>query len=107
MFELYLYIIYAWAQHLTPPAPRLSSEEILKKANLVAVDPNYILPSDICRMDRERIIARADIIRLTNTSRRTRRIMFDEDDVAGRGVKRKSSRKRKGRGKRKSRRARR
>ena len=68
------------SQHLTPPAQRLSAEEIRKKANLLVYEPGYVLPDyprDISRLDRERIMARADIIRRSNTSRRTRRVDHD------------------------------
>ena len=77
------------------PVPRLSAEEIRKKADLVVYEPDYVLPDDprdISRLDRERIMARVEIIRRSNAS--SRRI-----DEAGKHSKRKS----RGRSKRKSR----
>jgi hypothetical protein len=85
------------SQHLTPPAQRLSAEEISKKANLLVYEPGYVLPDyprDISRLDRERITARANIIRRSNTSRMTRRV----DHGAGKHSK--SRGKGKGKGKR-------
>ena len=76
------------SQHLTPPAQRLSAEEISKKANLLVYEPGYVLPDhprDISRLDRERIMARVAFIQRSNASRtrhidasrRTRRVDHD------------------------------
>lgn len=82
-----------------PHVQRLSAEEIRKKADLVVYEPDYVLPDhprDISRLDRERIMARADIIRRSNAS--SRRIDEAGKHSKSRG-KSKSKRKRKSRGK--------
>jgi hypothetical protein len=90
------------------PAPRLSAEEIRKKADLVVYEPNYVLPDyphDISRLDRERIMARVEIIRRSNASSRRIDEAGKHSKSRGKGKgksrgksKRKSKRKRKSKG---------
>jgi hypothetical protein len=103
------------SQHLTPPAQRLSAEEISKKANLLVYEPGYVLPDhprDISQLDKARIMARVEFIQRSNASRTrhidasrtTRRVnhgagKYSKSRGKGKGKRRGKSR---GRSKRKS-----